>query len=571
MSNNIPSAVSSLGLNNYQVFTSSQMKEYLIERLKKLSNWEDINRVLNTAGTLDLIIDLVASASEVNSFLNLRSQQESFLEFAEINENIFARARELGYRINRYSAPAIVIKYNETPTIEIRRGQTLGKYENYDLIYFESESRIVEKGDLVSVVVGKYGEKSRHFSLDETGDISLEIKPEVLKSIDNNHVVLLYDSIEQDRTLFPEDYIVYNQWCDFSNSTTSTVVQAANFEINYGLFELFQKGVSNSFTVKYIETDGKLVNAISGPNIELDSRFLFYSLGSNGYDCDTVQSIIKNAPLMYSLQRRAVTENDYKFLIIHLPQFFDASISTYKGQLGTYDIRVTKVKKNTNYWISVNELTYAYQNNSDSTTSDDIVEILYEQLKANELVRVTMLGDEGAKYLRLISISTKSLLSVSANKEVFQTLVVQSQKPPAQCTLHIQYVSENTIDEPVPLTAYEYSEQVAPIVDNYKMVGLTLLYEHCKRVEINLKYIITLVDEADKELVNSLINNVINEFDRHTDILIDSSDIGNIIAHHANFKYGRQIISNLVDSKKLTYYVDKSKYCKLNCEIVYVN
>lgn len=565
---NIPTALSSLGVDNFKSYTKDQYRSFLYNKLRKLSNWEEIDTVINKAGTLDLIVELISSAAEISSFYNLRSEQESFLEYAELDQSVFAKARELGYRVSRYSSPAITLKYNAIATREMRRGDIIGTYGEYDLVYFD-ETQKIEKGDYIQVLIGKYREVSSDIDFNSEEDIYTKLSPIYLKSIDNTNVVLFFDDKLYEKTLFPEDYIVYNNWCDYSQSQTETNIYVANFKLKYGLYEVFSKSNAvKKYTIQYIETDGKLSD-FDSKSLDITNDWIFYRIDSYGFDCESISDIVKYAPLVYSLQRRAVTENDYKFLLTSLPQFKDVSIMPYQGVHGNYKFTLKDIAIG-NYQISVNEKSYSYQNISENATNDEIIYALYEQIKLNELVKVSIQGNTGNTYLIITSISTKSLLNVSCNKDhgVMTTLAVQT--PPARCTLHVRYVSAITDDEPVSLTQYEY-KQVAAVVDLYKLVGLTLLYEHCAKQEVLLRFMISLENTEDKELVNELIKNIISEYDLKTDIVIDTNDIANSIMKYGNFKYGRVIITNVLDLTKKTIEIPKSKYSKITYEVVYAN
>ena len=58
----IPNSIKSLTIGDSDNFmTRSQYRDFLVNNLKNLSNWEDIDQTLNGAGTLDFIIDMISA------------------------------------------------------------------------------------------------------------------------------------------------------------------------------------------------------------------------------------------------------------------------------------------------------------------------------------------------------------------------------------------------------------------------------------------------------------------------------------------------------------------------------
>jgi hypothetical protein len=564
---NVPQSIVELGLTSYASFPGYQTSyNLLLNKLQQLPNWSDIDKTFSGSGTLELILYLISSNTEINSFMNLRGVQESYLEFAQISENIYAKAGELGYRINRPSCPIISVEYLGVTTLTITTGTIIGSYLSYDLIYFGAP-KVIEKGDIIDINVGKYQEVSYSFSNTSTTAIINILTPSILSAIDNNLVNLVYSGISQTKTLFPEDYIVFNNYADFSATNTTAKIFVADFTLSHGLSNVFSKNLNTSYTIQYIETDGPISGSSNINLFVTNSNYRPLAIVSNGYNSDTLSSIVQNAPLVYSLLRRCITEKDWVFLLSSLPQFKSASIIPYGGIIGIYDISVNLTTISTNYYIVVNSITYAYQN-LDSLPVSSVLKILFNQIRQDTNVTPELQIAADGPLIRIYSQSSRIPINISTSPNLTKT-VIQQQVTTKPCILQINYVSANTITDPVPLTYADYNI-VANITDNYKQVGLTLYYLHALRIDISLTYTFSLASSSDQTLVTTLVNQVISSYNYRVDFLVDSSEILTIINNYINYQYGVNVVLNSSDAIPLIKYINKTSYCLIVCNISFV-
>lgn len=563
MPSTIPIDVFAQGLPSVAL-SRKEIKDYLVEHLKSLTNWNEIDKALNETGVLDMVLHLISAGYEVNNFLNMRSAQESLLTYSTLSKSIVEKAKELGYRINRASAPVLKIKYNQIPTINLTRGTVVGTYRGYDVIYFDDD-RLIEKGDIIYCKLGKYKEKTIDFDQDEV-KFSTIISPETLLSIDNLALELFFDGIKRNKTLFPEDYIVFPYYSDFSDSKVSAKLNIADLTLRHGLAEAVSTSLTRQFIVKYIETDGKLTQVFKQSDLTL-TNYDFISLDSRGTDPDTDSEIAEFAPIIYSMIRRAVTEDDFKFLLRNQPIIRDCSVDTYGGVKGSYQISINRLELGY-YSISINNVVYSYQRLSDAVTEEDVITILYDQIKGNDILTPSIVDlGAGKKGIKLDSISSRSFLSISVSDNMTNS-TLRAQVNPVSCVLHVRYVKSDVVDDPIPISYSEYAA-IAAVVDRYKQVGTTLFYESAVRQDVNITLQVHLNDAAQRSLVEDAINYVLNKYDKRIEILIDVSEIISQINSYLRFKYGNAVSAYITSNTQLKTYVDKEHYSNLVTTIIY--
>jgi len=566
---NIPQAIQELELPSTDSFLEyNDIKAVLLANLKTNPNYVNIVNSFSGSGTLELIIHLISLSHDISSFMNLRGVQESYLEFAQLDNSIFSRAAELGYRINRPTAPTYVFQYTAIPTITLIVGTVLGTYNNYNLVYF-GPTVIIEQGDQVIVQVGQFQEKTFTFDTTNTNPIVNSITPSLLNAIDNNNIQIVYNNLVMSKTIFPEDYIVFEKYADFSSSTTSTNILVADFGLMHGLAMTFLNsiavGASDSYTIQYMETD------INIPSIDINtvsvvSGWEGVNQGSLGVLGDTTSSIVKNAPLLYSLLRRAVTENDFVFLLNSLPQFKSTSIGQYGGSPGVWQIQLDNSV--TNYVITINSINYAYQNIA-ILPLDTVTTILYKQLLNDTNTTPELVTISGSLAINLYSKSSRLPLDISCSTGCTLTnTTAQVQTKP--CVFVVSYVGYNTVNNvPVPLTQSDYNN-VSTIINYYKGMGITLYYQHAIPVSISLNYTISLKNSSDQALVLSLINQVITSFNLRVEVLIDSASILKTIGIYCNKRFGIDLINYTIDSTPVSKFITKLQYSVITNNVVFI-
>lgn len=572
---NVPQNIVELGLTSYDTFRSyNDTKTLLINNLKSLPNWDEIDKTFQGSGTLELIVHLISVSNEIQSFMNLRGVQESYIEFAQISDNIYAKARELGYRINRPTCPTVVVEYTGVPTYSLAQGTVVGTLGDLDLVYFGA-TKLVEQGDHIVFCVGKYTETLVSFdSSDYVNSLVTVMSPTLLSAIDNDKLSLVYNGVVATKTIFPEDYIVFEKYADFSNSTTESKLFIADFKLRHGLANLLESSLSRSITTQFIETNGK-VSSININDIKMIPLWRPVQVDGLGTTSDSPASIVKNAPLVYSLMRRAITETDFIFLHNSLPQIKSSSVIPFGDVAGVYQVTANTLA--TNNYVTINSLVYAYQN-LDNISNNAVLQILYKALRNDPNISVQLDATTADHKILIYSESPRLLLSIDVSSNLTLTTVTPQVKS-KPCVLMVKYVGHNTVTDPVYLTPTEYAD-VSNVVNYYKPIGLTLLYEHATRKDVSLKYAISLSNNTDRTLISTLINNVISSYDYSIDVTIDSGEILRIIERYCNSKYGTvsgsgatrpdSVIQYSIDDSPISVYVDKSHYCKLSCTLTFI-
>lgn len=569
---NVPQSITELGLTSYNTFLGySDIKSYLLTQLKSLPNWVDIDKTFTGSGTLELILHLISLSHEITSFMNLRGVQESYIEFAQISENIYAKARELGYRINRPNAPAFTVEYLGLTTLTISSGTVFGTYDKYDLVYYNTDglSIQIEQGDIIPCFLGKFKEQSFSFdpkSSSATALINI-INPTTLNSIDNININLIYNSSPSVKTLFPEDYIVFEKYADFSESLNSAKIFVADFVLTHGLSKVLKNNIPRSYLIQYLETDGNTIatNGLTLNSFVMTKDYRLVSYDSIGTSGDTPSSIVANAPLVYSILRRAITESDFVFLLRSNQYIKNVSVTTYGDLQGIYEITYASLSPNN--FISINSLVYSYQNLT-NLPANTVIKILYQQLRNDNNITPQLIDTAGVLSIKLFTKSSRIPINLAVSPNLISN-ILQAQILAKPCILHIRYVGHNTKTTPIPLSYIEYTN-VNTFIDYYKSVGLTLYYEHASVNNIVLNYSISLVSSVDKILVDTLIKQVIDSYNYSMDSLIDSNSILKTIELYINQKYSVGVILYTIDSTPISTYIDKSHYCHIDYNINYV-
>jgi|TARA_B100000035_G_scaffold6858_1_gene6009 hypothetical protein len=342
-------------LVNFSNLDFNQIKTSLRDYLRANSNFTDYDF---EGSNLSTIIDLLAYNTYINSYNANMVTNEVFIDSATLRENIVSLAKNIGYTPRpRRSAKALVsfaVDVSGTTTVAVT----------------------LKKG-IVATTAATFGGQSFTFSIPE--DITVGVNDSGLALFDSITIyegVYIEESYNVNSRTPNQKYILNNSGIDTNlirvnvqDSENSTIVR--KFTQSKGLFDvkgdspvfylqevdneryeiLFGDGIfglpiqePNVVKVGYIVSNGEGGNNLSrlsysgqlvdnnGASITTNITTMFVDQQSyGGAQIESVESIKKYAPQIYSSQNRAVTAVDYEAMI---PKIYPEaeSVSAFGGE-----------------------------------------------------------------------------------------------------------------------------------------------------------------------------------------------------------------------------------------------
>jgi len=477
-----------------------QIRDNVIEYLSGLDNWEEIKDNL-PASNLTLITDIVAGFGSFLIYKNNQLANETYLSTAKNKFSVWEIARTFGYEIKRYTAPSIKLKYNGIPTLLIHSGEILGKYLQYDLIYFGAD-KYLEKLDTIDVKIGEVNRELLDVIYD--GDsLKYTVSPSVLESIDNDCISLYVDDVILNISKKIEDYVVQGKVVDYSYTPFSTEIIISDTKFSYGT----PIDILSKLEVLYIETDGKIDSLDTRKATSLLTDFVALSvnhLGSNGQDIDQIRNL---APLFYSTQRRMVTKSDYKYVAETHQYIKSASAIRDDGRNKTITLSLQPSEANVFLNFDINNESYKFFLTSGDSLN--LHEQLFTKLSVSKEIQMIGFDEEGVyvesadpKYPPYIAITTSALT---------QSITDVGLKPRC-CTVLLYYVKYNVIDDPILLTSYE-QKQLSDFLLEYKMVTSRIVLVPADRISLNMDLLIKLTNNQYQQIVEKDIRNIVKKYE----------------------------------------------------------
>ena len=347
-----------MALVNFTDLDFDQIKTSLKDYLRENSNFTDYDF---EGSNLSSIIDVLAYNTYINSYNANMISNEVFIDSATLRENVVALARNIGYTPRSRTAAKAIISFFVDTTGFSTKPVTL----------------TLRKG-IVSTSASRFGSESYSFS------IPSDITVPVVNGIATFRDVVIYEgtfltsnfTVSADTPAPPSRYTLDNADIDTStievlvrdtqSSTSSkkyvfsdTLIEVTDTSRVYFLQEIedqryeliFGDGVFgeklkslNFIDVSYITTNGKAGNGISSFNFNgriVDNNNNLVSTGISilstvsesigGKEIESVDSVKRFAPKIYSTFNRAVTAADYEALI---PKIYPEaeSVSVFGGE-----------------------------------------------------------------------------------------------------------------------------------------------------------------------------------------------------------------------------------------------
>jgi hypothetical protein len=314
-----------------------QIKTNLIEYFKAadspFKDWD-----YNGSG-LNLLIDVLSHNTHYNAILAHMAVNESFIDTAQLRQNVVSAAKLIGYVPRSFYSPKAIINLTVTP-----RNASLNEYVFPAGLTFSSNVTDLSKSqtykftNLNDIVCVKNSSGELVASNVEIRQGTLVKKRIQINSTQSNNEYIIEDKNIDTRTLKVAVYQtarseineVYTSFDDINavDRTTPIYFLYENYNGNYVLS--FGDGVFgkkpdnlNVLELTYLTTDGEGANAsnIFSYSDFFDSTQLSrvvvdtVSAAVGGSTRESISSIKYNAPIKYISQNRAVTADDYKTLI----------------------------------------------------------------------------------------------------------------------------------------------------------------------------------------------------------------------------------------------------------------
>ena len=347
-----------MALVNFTNLDFDQIKTSLKDYLRENSNFTDYDF---EGSNLSSIIDVLAYNTYINSYNANMISNEVFIDSATLRENVVALARNIGYTPRSRTAAKAIISFFVDTTGFTTKPVTL----------------TLRKG-IVTTSASRFGSESYSFS------IPSDITVAVVNGIATFKDVVIYEgtfltsnfTVSSETPAPPSRYTLNNANIDTStievsvrdtqSSTASkkyvfsdTLIEVTDTSRVYFLQEIedqryeliFGDGVFgeklkslNYIEVSYITSSGEAANGVSSFNFNgriVDNNNNLVSTGISllstvnesvgGKEIESVDSVKRFAPKIYSTFNRAVTANDYEALI---PKIYPEteSVSVFGGE-----------------------------------------------------------------------------------------------------------------------------------------------------------------------------------------------------------------------------------------------
>ena len=311
---------------------------------------------------MTVLIDTLAYNSYITAYNSNMVANEVFIDSATLRENVAALARNVGYTPrSKKSAKAKISffidtsNYSTAPlTLTLKAGtvavSNTFSSENYSFAIMDDITVAVVDNiatfSNIDIYEGSYLTKT--FTYRETGD-NVPIEKFILPndSVDTATIKVAV-SPNSSATNLKTIYKLTNNIIDVDNQSLIFLLQEVadeKYELIFGDGKFGKKlEDSNFITVNYLSTNGKDANGVnsftftgniqdnSGITVTEGISLLTTTNGAeNGADIESVSSIKKYAPLVYSAQNRAVTADDYKAIVTNIYANTE-SVSVYGGE-----------------------------------------------------------------------------------------------------------------------------------------------------------------------------------------------------------------------------------------------
>ena len=347
-------------LANFSNLDFDQVKSTLQEYLKSNSNFTDYDF---EGSNLSTILDVLAYNTYITSYNANMITNEVFIDTATLRENIVSLARNIGYVPRPRQAARATVSFfvntsgiNPAPaTLTLKKGPVAAS-----AAAFGGQSFIFSI--LSDITVPVFNGIAEFNDVEVFEGVLLTQTFTYSSRIPNQKFILPNVGVDTDLisvSVRPNEasttetkYSVQNSLFDLKSDSKVYYLQEIEDE-RYQIFfgdGIFGKALEdgNFITINYITSDGDAANGLSSFNFAgrieytrnsqsytIDSGISLMTTGlsaSGGESIESVESVRKFAPRIYSSQNRAVTSNDYESLIPSRIYPETESISVFGGE-----------------------------------------------------------------------------------------------------------------------------------------------------------------------------------------------------------------------------------------------
>jgi len=344
-----------MSLTNFSNLDFDQIKTTLKAYLRSNSNFTDYDF---EGSNLSTILDVLAYNTYITSYNANMVANEVFIDSATLRENVVSLARNIGYTPRSRKASRATVSFfvadlpENISTLTLKKGvvaSTTRTFGNQSFVF-----SILE--DITKPVF----DNTATFNDIEIYEGSLITSKFTYNSNNPNQKFILPNSgidtsllsVEVTSNDIKTKYYLHNNIFDVTKDSRVFFIQ----EIEDERYELiFGDGVfgaalndGDEITASYIVSNGSSANGISqfsfagilnyistNAPVIVTSGISLLSTGlisSGGEEIESVESIKKYAPRIYSSQNRAITSNDYESLVKNVIYPETESISVFGGE-----------------------------------------------------------------------------------------------------------------------------------------------------------------------------------------------------------------------------------------------
>jgi len=307
------------------------------------------------------LIDILAYNTYYASFTANMSMNEAFLESATVRDNIVRIAKQIGYtpRSKKGSRACITMTAKATllpgdqsyPTsVQIKKGDAFVAKVGGDAFIFSLLSDVQATVDqstglatFSKMLVYQGNLLTYSFVVDDTKKSEYIIPSE---DVDTERMKVFVRPNEQ--SVEVDEYSLARNVTALTSTSRNYFLEETDdlrYKITFGDGVLGRELIDNEYiTVEYLDTDGEVANGAKkfgfvGRAIDSTARPILpqaitlttVETSADGEPRESALTIKYRAPKSFSVQNRAVTENDYAYLVSELyPQA--ASVTAYGGE-----------------------------------------------------------------------------------------------------------------------------------------------------------------------------------------------------------------------------------------------
>ena len=349
-----------MALSNFSNLDFDQIKTTIRDYLRSTDTFVDYNF---EGSNLSTILDMLAYNTYITSYNASMVANESFIDSATLRENVVSLARNIGYvPRSKKAARATVSFFVDTTSIipapvslTLKRGpvaSSSGSFSNQSFVFSILDDITVPVFDNIAsfndieiyegiLLTNNFTYNSRYPTrkfLLPNGNIDTSLLSVIIRNGEQSSVTVKYSLQDSLFDIKSDSKVYYIQ-----------EVEDERYELLFGDGVFGKKLEEGNFIeASYIVTNGDSANGISqfgfsgrivytrnSTEYTVSSGLSLLSTGlvsSGGENIESVESIRKYAPRIYSSQNRALTANDFETLIPEKIYPETESISVFGGE-----------------------------------------------------------------------------------------------------------------------------------------------------------------------------------------------------------------------------------------------